>query len=128
MSRVGQVIRCKYCLQKGHKVRSYKFRKDEQHVASTEAVHAPSQVPQNTTANVEDISVDCNDAEAEAETKELVTCTSQIFDKNSVDKAAPVPVSIVFVSLFLNFKVSSTYYRFMLLLFHKRKKDRKSVV
>ena len=82
-------------------MRSCKLRKDEQHV--TEAVHAASQVPQNTIANVEDTSVNCNDTEAEAEVEaeELVTCTPQIFDKNSVDKAAPMPVSIVWSHFFL---------------------------
>ena len=36
-----------------------------------------------------------------------------------------MPVNIVFVSLFLNFKLSSTYCRFMLLLLQKRKKPKK---
>lgn len=61
-------------------MRSYKLRKDEQNAVATKAAPIASQVPENTSAHVEDNPRDCNEVE------DLVTC-----DKNSVDKAATIP-------------------------------------
>ncbi|XP_071901078.1 uncharacterized protein [Coffea arabica] len=82
MSRVGQVIRCKYCLQKGHNVRSCKLKKAENNASGS---GIQSNEAANNARSDEVDSGDCNEANC---TEVLVTCTPQIFDKNPNNKSA----------------------------------------
>ncbi|XP_071907100.1 uncharacterized protein [Coffea arabica] len=87
MSRVGQVIRCKYCLQQGHNVRSCKLKKDENNasgsgIKSKEAAY-----------NTRSDEVDSEDYDEVNCTEILVTCTPQIFDKNPNNKSAKLAKS-----------------------------------
>ena len=99
MSRVGQVIRCKYCLQKGHNVRSCKFKKAENNASGS---GIQSNEAANNARSDEVDSGDCNEANR---TEVLVTCTPQIFDKNPNNKSAKRTVSLS-LQLFL-------YYSFI---------------